>query len=90
MPETRRTFTPEFKFRVAIESIMQVETLNELAVKFKVEISQIGIWKKELLTRGPEIFKRKRTVKIPFVDIEGDPNRQTYELNLDDTEEEIQ
>ena len=44
----RRSFSSDFKDKVALEAIRAVKTLNEIASKFSVRPVQIGKWKKEL------------------------------------------
>lgn len=59
MGKKRRTFTNEFKARVALEALKGVQTAAELASKYKVHPSQVTEWKKQLLSSAPESFNRK-------------------------------
>jgi transposase-like protein len=52
----RRRHGAEFKAKVALEAIKGQRTINEIAVQYGVHPSQIATWKKEALTRLPEIF----------------------------------
>lgn len=56
MGKKRRTFTDKFKAEVALEAIRGVKTLAELAAKYRVHPNQISSWKKQLLTKAPELF----------------------------------
>jgi transposase-like protein len=52
----RRRHGAEFKAKVALEAIKGQRTVSEIAVKYGVHPPQIATWKKEALTRLPEIF----------------------------------
>lgn len=59
MGKKRRSFTKEFKARVALEALKGVQTVAELASKFKVHPTQVTEWKKQLRSAAPEAFSRK-------------------------------
>jgi transposase len=63
MTRTRKTFSSEFKAKVALEAIKGYKSLSELAKEFKVHPNAIGNWKKEVLEGLPEIFDNKRGPK---------------------------
>ena len=48
MKKSRRTFTADFKAKVAIEAIKEIKTISELA--------QITHWKKEFLANAGKVF----------------------------------
>ena len=56
MRKKRRTFTDKFKAQVALEAVRGVKTLAALAAEYKVHPNQISSWKKQLLTKAPELF----------------------------------
>ena len=58
MGKKRRTFTDQFKAKVAVEAIRGVKTLNQLASEYQVHPNQISDWKKQLLSNAPELFAR--------------------------------
>jgi transposase len=64
MRRIRKTFSNEFKAKVALEAIKGYKSLNELGKEFKVHPNAIGNWKKEVLESLPEIFNSKRGPKI--------------------------
>ena len=45
----KKTFSAEFKAKVAIEALKGHKTINELATEFEVHTKQIHSWKKQLL-----------------------------------------
>jgi len=46
MTRKRRRFTAEFKVRVALESIKNQHTLQEIASRYEVHQNQVAQWKK--------------------------------------------
>jgi transposase len=56
----KKTFTAEFKAKVAIEALKGNKTINELTSEFEVHASQIQNWKKLLLDGSKELFSGKK------------------------------
>jgi transposase-like protein len=56
MKQSRRTFSPEFKAKVALEAIKEVKTISELAQLYQIHPNQISIWKKEFLSNAGRVF----------------------------------
>lgn len=59
----RKTFTSDFKAKVAIAALKGHQTTNEIAQEFGVHSSQINAWKKQLLESSSDVFgkgKQKR------------------------------
>ena len=69
----RRTFTAEYKFKVALEAAKGTKTLAELAQAYQLHPNQISEWKQQLLKNGAEVFRR-------------DPARQQREQVVLETE----
>jgi transposase-like protein len=63
MSRSRKTFSSEFKAKVALEAIKGYKSMNELAKEYQVHPNAIGNWKKEVLENLPEIFSQKRGPK---------------------------
>ena len=61
--KSRKSFTSQHKAKVALEAIRGTKTLNEIAQEFAVHPTQVGEWKKVLLTQAPGIFDAKRGPK---------------------------
>ena len=59
MADKRRTLTPEFKAKVALEAVRGEKTINEIAKEHQVHPGQITQWKKELLAGATDIFSGK-------------------------------
>jgi len=56
MKKARRTFSAEFKAKVAIEAIKEVKTISELAQIYQVHPNLISLWKKEFLSNAGRVF----------------------------------
>ena len=54
-----RSHSPQFKFRVALEAIKELRSINEIAASHKIHPSQVTAWKKELREGGSQLFERK-------------------------------
>ena len=55
----RRTLSAQFKFRVALEALKGLRSINEIAADHQVHPSQVTTWKKELSEGGSALFERK-------------------------------
>ena len=59
----RRTHSPEFKARVAMEAISGRKTLQEIAADHAIHPIQVSQWKKQLLEGAGDLFSKGRKVK---------------------------
>ena len=60
MARKRRTFSPEFKAKVALEAIKGLKSVSEIAQKHKLHATQINLWKKQLLEGAADLFEDGR------------------------------
>jgi len=60
MSRPRKTFSNEFKAKVAPEAIKGYKSMNEIAKEYAVHPNAVGNRKKEVMERLPEIFNNKR------------------------------
>jgi len=60
MGQKRKNHSNEFKAKVALEAVKDLQSLSELARRYKVHPTQIGQWKKQLLANAPQVFERGR------------------------------
>ena len=56
----KKTFTADFKAKVAIEAVKGNKTTNELASEFGVHPRQIQDWRKQLLDGSKALFSGKK------------------------------
>lgn len=54
----QKSYTNEFKFKVAIEMIKGDLTIAEIISKYQVPRSVVSKWKRHLLDNGSAIFKK--------------------------------
>ena len=65
MGSKRKSFSKEFKAKVALEAIRGISTTAEIALRHKVHPNQITKWKKQLLENAASLFAdgRLKTIK---------------------------
>jgi len=59
----RKSYTGDFKAKVALEAVKGERSFSELATKYEVHPSQIRTWKKQLISGLPDIFSERRRRK---------------------------
>jgi transposase-like protein len=59
----RRTHSPEFEARVAMEAISGRKTIQEIAADHAVHPIQVSQWKRQLLEGASELFTRGKKTK---------------------------
>jgi len=59
----RRTHSPEFKAKVAMEAISGRKTLQQIATDHAVHPIQVSQWKKQLLEGASELFSSGKKSK---------------------------
>ena len=56
----RRTHSPEFKARVAMEAISGRKTIQDIAADHAIHPIQVSQWKRQLLDGASELFTRAK------------------------------
>ena len=59
MKRTRRTLSSEFKAKVALEAIKEMNTISEIAQQHQLHPNQVSNWKKEFLANASKVFDSK-------------------------------
>ena len=59
----QKSYSKEFKFKVAIEMVKGDLTIAEIISKYQVPRSVLNKWKKQLLDNGAEIYKGNQRVQ---------------------------
>lgn len=78
MSAKRRQYSPEYKFKVALEAAKGNKTLAQISGETGVHPNQIRQWKGQLLDEGPDLFLRHR-----------DQSQQEYERLIAELYERI-
>jgi len=55
---SRKQYTAEFKYKVAVEATYGQKTLAEICSQFGVALTQVKDWKKQLRDNGSLIFEQ--------------------------------
>ena len=56
MSKQRRSYSAQFKFKIALEAVSGTKTISQLSSESQVHPNQIGQWKRQLLDGGAQIF----------------------------------
>jgi putative transposase len=59
----QKKHSSKFKAKVALEAVKGERSLGELSSRYEVHATQIGRWRKDLLSGLPDIFSDKRRKK---------------------------
>jgi transposase len=68
----RKTYSKDFKFKVAIEAIRGDMTIAQLVSRFQVAESLIHKWRKQLLDQGCDVFDGKGFSKDSLASVDVD------------------
>ena len=53
----RKRYSSQFKFKIALEAVKGLKTINQIASENDVHPNQIGQWKRKLIEEGPDVFR---------------------------------
>ena len=70
----RKRYSPKLKFQVVLEALTGEKTPGQIAKQYGIHPNSVGLWKKQFLERGAELFSQDDTV-------------QEYERRLADLEQ---
>ena len=68
----RKSFTSEFKAKVALAALKGHQTINEIASEFDVHPTQVNAWKKQLQSGSAEVFGNGRRQQADNFEAERD------------------
>ena len=60
MKKTRKKHSPAFKAKVALEAVRELESVAQIARKFKVHANVVYQWKRQLLENLPQVFESEQ------------------------------
>jgi putative transposase len=58
MAKKRRSYTPEFKFRIALDALKGMKTIAQIGQEHQVHPNQVRAWKKQLQEEGSLVFSQ--------------------------------
>ncbi|MGH7676063.1 MAG: transposase [Gemmatimonadales bacterium] len=58
MAKATRAYSAKLKFQVVLEALRGEKTPGQIAKAYRVHPNSIGMWRKTVLERGPELFER--------------------------------
>ncbi len=67
----RRSFTDQFKAKVALEALRGDKTIQEIAAKHQVHPNQVSTWKRQAVEGMADVFSRGGKSSAPT---EAEPN----------------
>lgn len=67
MAKKRKSYSNQFKFKVALEATQGLKTLNEIASQHNLHPNLVSNWKKKLLTEGPTVFSQDTAQELQAV-----------------------
>lgn len=59
----KRRYTAKFKFQVVMEVIRGQKQIGQIARAYDVHPISLGLWKKQFIEHGPEVFGSGDTVR---------------------------
>lgn len=58
--QPRKTYTTDFKVKIALEAIKAQRTINEIASYYSLHPNLVMNWKKQAIESLPEVFSARR------------------------------
>jgi putative transposase len=65
--QKRKSYSHQFKFKVALEATQGLKTLNEIASQYNLHPNLVSNWKKQLLAEGPTVFNHNTANELQVV-----------------------
>ena len=59
----RKRYSPKLKFQVVLEAITGEKTPGQIAKQYGIHPNSVGLWKKQFLERGAELFAQDDSVQ---------------------------
>ena len=59
----RKSYTAEFKSKVALEAVKEESTISEIASKYEIHPNMVINWKRQFIENASKLFIDKRTKK---------------------------
>ena len=59
----RKRYSPKLKFQVVLEALTGEKTPGQIAKQYGIHPNSVGLWKKQFLERGAELFAQDDSVQ---------------------------
>jgi transposase-like protein len=59
----KKRYSPKVKFQVVLEALTGEKTPGQIAKQYGIHPNSVGLWRKEFLERGAELFSEDGTVQ---------------------------
>lgn len=80
----RRKHFAEFKAKVAMEALQGIKTVSQIAQEYEIHPVMVSKWKKELVSRMPELFEEKNRPRTKNVEKEQEQlHRKVGQLTME-------
>lgn len=83
MSKKRKTYSAEFKAKVALAALKNEETTAELSQRFGVHSTMINTWKRALLEGATDIFDKNRKSQKQTEEMVDELHRQIGKLKVE-------
>lgn len=59
MVKGKRRYSGKLKFQVVLEALLGEKTPGQIAKAYGIHTNSVGLWKKQFMERGPEMFEQE-------------------------------
>ena len=59
----KRSYSAEFKARVALEALKEEKTINEIASHYGIHPQMVRTWKREFLKNAAKVFENQQEIR---------------------------
>jgi transposase-like protein len=80
--KNRRSFTPEFKLKIAVQIVSGQRSVAELSREHSIKDSVLSRWRDQFLERAGQIFAPSPTESERIAQLEREIGRQHMELEI--------
>lgn len=83
MSKKRRSYSPQFKAKVALAALKNDEPIAELAARFEIHPTMINNWKRALIKSAADVFDKGRKTRKQAKDQADELYRQIGQLKVE-------
>ena len=83
MPNSRKSYPPSLKAKVAVEAIRSQRTTAQIAQMYSVHPGLVSLWKRQALEALPGIFQQPRDSRTPVAAESDELYKQIGQLKVE-------